>query len=299
MTPDRETDETKTTSAQTVAGHGHLHGTDVETIVQIATGTETGMSIFGAAAAAAGATGHQGGRARTAAKKITAGVAGLHATTETAAQVGTGIETGTGLPAETGHARGHGHARALLRTHPTAILQNTTDDAGTATEKKERRERRERKKKGLAVVEWGKYGTLESADMYNKQEEFYAWLIGERNINPGQMSKSKDKELFEEFREEWNTGTLSEKYVDLKKWEAKMNAIRAGETIEDVDTYDARKDMEALRSSQRRPQKQTETFLDRSRLEELRKVQQERTEIEKMKRLGMEVKSSMGVLYDK
>lgn len=99
--------------------------------------------------------------------------------------------------------------------------------------------------------------------------------------------------------EEFNTGTLThEKYVDMKKWDNKMSAIRSGETVEADGAYDPRKDMESLKNSHKRAPTQTETFLDRERLSELRRVQQERTEIEKMKRLGMEVKASKGVLFE-
>lgn len=40
---------------------------------------------------------------------------------------------------------------------------------------------------------------------------------------------------------------------------------------------------------------ETDTFLDRSRLEGLRQLQNERTQLVNMKRLGMEVKDSLGV----
>lgn len=44
----------------------------------------------------------------------------------------------------------------------------------------------------------------------------------------------------------------------------------------------------AVRNSHKRAPVTTETFLDRSQLEDLRRVQSERVELERMKRLGME-----------
>lgn len=46
--------------------------------------------------------------------------------------------------------------------------------------------------------------------------------------------------------EAFNTGTLpSDKYVDTEKYEARMNAIRGGETVVTSERYDPNKDMES------------------------------------------------------
>ncbi|GJN92103.1 hypothetical protein Rhopal_005132-T1 [Rhodotorula paludigena] len=174
-------------------------------------------------------------------------------------------------------------------------------------EKKERKARREEKrraKKGLKTVEWGKHGILTEADLYTKGDEFSAWLIGEKHINPGVISKQKEKEIFREFMEDYNTGTLpNEKYYDLKKYEQRMAAVRMGETVTRDDSYDFNKDLENARASQRRGGASTsgaEQLMDRQRLEELRKVQADRVQREKMQRLGMDVSENLGVrLEDK
>jgi hypothetical protein len=50
--------------------------------------------------------------------------------------------------------------------------------------------------------------------------------------------------------EAFNTGTLpSDKYVDTSKYEARMNAIRGGETVVTSERYDPNKDMESTSSS--------------------------------------------------
>lgn len=85
-------------------------------------------------------------------------------------------------------------------------------------------------------------------------------------INPETLSKAKEKEIFkvsviltsarrmvvdslhylQEYMEAFNTGTLpSDKYVDTEKYEARMNAIRGGETVVTSDRYDPNKDMES------------------------------------------------------
>ncbi|KAJ8297159.1 hypothetical protein OF846_000395 [Rhodotorula toruloides] len=172
-------------------------------------------------------------------------------------------------------------------------------------EKKARRAKREEKKRtkaGLATVEWGKHGILTEADIYTKSDEFHAWLIGEKMLNPETLSKAKEKEIFKQFMEDYNTGTLpNEKYYDIKQYEQRMTAVRMGETVEKSDSYDFMKDLEAAKSSQRRSAAaSSEQLMDRSRLEELRKLQTDRVQKEKMQRLGMDVSENLGVrLEDK
>lgn len=63
------------------------------------------------------------------------------------------------------------------------------------------REEKKRAKKGLQTVNWGAHGILTEADRYNKADEFHAWLIGEKTINPETLSKAKEKEIFMQFME--------------------------------------------------------------------------------------------------
>lgn len=96
-----------------------------------------------------------------------------------------------------------------------------------------------------------------------------------------------------------------------------MNSLRNGETVAVSDQYDPNKDLEGssfsrlwdldsrltpphldARASHRRTGVVTETFLDRAKLESLRQVQSERIQMERMKRIGMAPKDSMGVRMD-
>lgn len=65
-------------------------------------------------------------------------------------------------------------------------------------------------------------------------------------INPETLPKSKEKDLFKVYMEAFNTGTLTnDKYVDMAKYERKMEAIRSGETVATDDHYDPNKDLES------------------------------------------------------
>lgn len=61
-----------------------------------------------------------------------------------------------------------------------------------------------------------------------------------------------------------------------------MDLIRSGGTLTE-SSYDPSADMAAHSSSLRRPVKETETYLNKTQLEALRKVQNERLEIGKRK----------------
>ena len=45
-----------------------------------------------------------------------------------------------------------------------------------------------------------------SVSMYNKEQEFRAWLVEERKINPETISKDQTKKEFARFVEDYNTG---------------------------------------------------------------------------------------------
>ncbi|GAA5897040.1 hypothetical protein JCM5296_004278 [Sporobolomyces johnsonii] len=168
-------------------------------------------------------------------------------------------------------------------------------------ERKAKREEKKRAKKGLPAVDWGRHGILTEADLYTKSDEFHAWLVSERMINPETLTKPKEKDLFKLFMEDFNTSTLPhEKYYDMRKYEKKMEAVRMGETVEKDDSYDFTRDLEAAKAAHRGRAGPSDAnqLLDRERLEALRKVQNERVEMEKMKRLGLATRENMGVVFD-
>jgi len=137
--------------------------------------------------------------------------------------------------------------------------------------------------------------------MFTKEQEFHAWLLEERLLNPESLTKPALKKLFQSYMEDYNTATLPhEKYYALEAYEQRMTAIRSGETLPaGDDLYDASKDLAAHKAgTTRRPEKEAETYLSREQLQELRRVQNERVQVGKMKALGLEVKGSFGVRMD-
>lgn len=89
------------------------------------------------------------------------------------------------------------------------------------------------------------------------------------------------------------------------RYESKMAAVRMGETVESNDGgYDFSKDLANAKQSYRKAAAASSAdmdalLMDREKLEELRKLQTERIEMEKLKRLGMDVKPSMGIRTEK
>ncbi|KAI0002114.1 hypothetical protein BJV74DRAFT_817021 [Russula compacta] len=148
--------------------------------------------------------------------------------------------------------------------------------------------------------QWGKFGIISESDIFNKEEEFRAWLVEERKINPERLTKDHNKKEFARFVEDYNTATLpNEKFYNMEAYERRMNAMRAGEFVPPADDgYDPEADMRAHQNNLKRPAVENESFLDKDQLQELRRVQRERVEAGKMKLLGMDVKANMGVRMD-
>ncbi|KAH9935172.1 uncharacterized protein BXZ73DRAFT_45547, partial [Epithele typhae] len=136
--------------------------------------------------------------------------------------------------------------------------------------------------------------------LYNKEQEFRAWLVEERKINPETTSKDQTKKEFARFVEDFNTATLPhEKFYNMDEYERRMASIRAGEYVPPAtDSYDPNADMRALQSSHKRRPVETDTYMNKEQLMELRRVQQERIQAGKMKLLGMDIKQNMGVRMD-
>ncbi|EMD32977.1 hypothetical protein CERSUDRAFT_108497 [Gelatoporia subvermispora B] len=170
-------------------------------------------------------------------------------------------------------------------------------------ERKERKkEKREKKKKKTAAAShhWGKYGIINETDLYNKEQEFRAWLVEERKINPETITKDQTKKEFARFVEDYNTATLPhEKFYHMEAYERRMNALRAGEFVPPPDdSYDPMADLRAHESSHKRRPVEKETYMNKEQLQELRRVQNERIEAGRMKLLGMDIKQNMGVRMD-
>ncbi|EJF60762.1 hypothetical protein BD309DRAFT_871436 [Dichomitus squalens] len=138
------------------------------------------------------------------------------------------------------------------------------------------------------------------SSLYNKEQEFRAWLVEERKINPETISKDQTKKEFARFVEDYNTATLPhEKFYNMDDYERRMSALRAGEYVPPSDDlYDPTADMRAHASNHKRRAVEHDSYMNKEQLMELRKVQNERIQAAKMKQLGMDVKQNMGVRMD-
>ncbi|KAL7277682.1 hypothetical protein ACG7TL_008613 [Trametes sanguinea] len=166
---------------------------------------------------------------------------------------------------------------------------------------KKKSKKDKKKQKSMAVShQWGKYGLINESDLYNKEQEFRAWLVEERKINPETISKEQTKKEFAQFVEDYNTATLPhEKFYHMEEYERRMAALRAGEYLPPADdSYDPMADMRELQSTHKRRAVERETYMSKEQLMELRKVQNERIQAGKMKLLGMDIKQTMGVRMD-
>jgi len=119
-------------------------------------------------------------------------------------------------------------------------------------------------------------------------------------INPETMSKDLTKKEFARFMEDYNTATLPhEKFYDMAKYERHTALLRSGEALPIPDAaWDASADLAAITKSHKRGLANPETHITREQLEDLRKVQNERHQVAKMKLLGMDIKQSFGVRMD-
>jgi hypothetical protein len=72
----------------------------------------------------------------------------------------------------------------------------------------------------------------------------------------------------------------NEKFYNIEAYERRMNAMRAGEFVPPPDEgYDPEVDMRAHQNNLKRPAVETESYLDKDQLQELRRVQRERVEV--------------------
>ncbi|CCO35569.1 hypothetical protein BN14_09687 [Rhizoctonia solani AG-1 IB] len=170
--------------------------------------------------------------------------------------------------------------------------------------KREKRERKDKKKhrgkSGAVTGQWGQHGIINESHMYEKDAEFRTWLVEECKINPESLSKDATKKQFARFVEDYNTATLPHpKFYNMESYERQMNSLRNGMTADVItNSYDPNADLAAHTSRHKRPVAEAETYLSREQLQELRKVQNERTQAGQMKLLGMDIKGTMGVRMD-
>ncbi|KAI7904763.1 uncharacterized protein BX663DRAFT_503472 [Cokeromyces recurvatus] len=112
--------------------------------------------------------------------------------------------------------------------------------------------------------------------------------------------------MFIEFMEDYNTATMPhEKFYDLNKWERRQEFIRmGGDPMATTDVFDFRKDEENLRMHHRQKaraaaaSRQPALQLSEEQIKELTRVNRERVEADRMRKMGLKPKEGMGVRYE-
>ena len=85
----------------------------------------------------------------------------------------------------------------------------------------------------VASDQYGKYGIIRESDLASKISEFQQWATEVKKVNVEALAKWEEKELFAEFMEDYNTGTLPHrKYYDLMAYaqQQAMKAAKKGRT---------------------------------------------------------------------
>ncbi|WIA29267.1 hypothetical protein OEZ86_011775 [Tetradesmus obliquus] len=100
--------------------------------------------------------------------------------------------------------------------------------------------------------DFGKYGYIRETDQNAKHDEFVLWAVEVKGANIELLGKTEEKELFREYMEDFNTGTLPhKKYYDLAAFERseKIKAAGGGSGGGKPGgaAFDARADEEALK----------------------------------------------------
>ncbi|KAI9495638.1 hypothetical protein BDB00DRAFT_759719, partial [Zychaea mexicana] len=135
--------------------------------------------------------------------------------------------------------------------------------------------------------------------------EFQAWLLEVKKANIETLPQSDRKKLFIDFMDDYNTATMPhEKFYNLARWEARQQALRMGEKVPDdaSGSVNLLRDEEILRQQHRQAaaraaSSQPSLQLSKEQLDELTKVNRERVQADRMRKLGMTPKESMGVRY--
>ncbi len=74
---------------------------------------------------------------------------------------------------------------------------------------------------------YGKYGIIRESDMYDKRPEFTLWAMDEKKVDVEGLSQRRERELFSEYMEDFNTATLPHrKYYSLNKYEREKSRRR-------------------------------------------------------------------------
>ncbi|CDH60226.1 hypothetical protein E5Q_01632 [Lichtheimia corymbifera JMRC:FSU:9682] len=174
------------------------------------------------------------------------------------------------------------------------------------SKKSKKKSKKKKKSKHSVGDKWGKYGIIHESDIFTKEAEFEAWLLEVKKADILTLPNSKRKEMFIDFMDDYNTATMPhEKYYNLSRWEARQQAIRMGEAPPPIaeGTVNLKKDEEQLRLQHRQAaraaaSRQPALSLSKDQLDELTKVNRERVQADRLRKMGLTPKEGMGVRYE-
>ena len=140
--------------------------------------------------------------------------------------------------------------------------RGTKEDRGHSRRKKRRKHTRHRSRsrsrREKRESRYGKYGVIKETDMEEKRTEFALWAMDEKKVDVEGLSQRREKELFSEFVEDFNTATLPHrKYYNLDAYQREK--ARRRRDRHDVGEEEHRMfDDEAERHKEREQQRQVE-----------------------------------------
>ncbi|ORX78838.1 hypothetical protein BCR32DRAFT_206417 [Anaeromyces robustus] len=139
--------------------------------------------------------------------------------------------------------------------------------------------------------------------MYTKEAEFRCWLIEVKNISVESLPPSGMKQYFAEYMEDYNTATLPHiKYYNLDKYEMEERKKNNpwddfhGESSSMTDILQDEKRHRQLNKSKRATA--SSIMMTEDQLKDLKKIYDERVAADRLKKMGYEPKSSMGIRYE-
>ncbi|KAI9327047.1 hypothetical protein BDR26DRAFT_876130 [Obelidium mucronatum] len=172
----------------------------------------------------------------------------------------------------------------------------------TKKKKKDKKKKKEKKRKGEKKEKstWGKHGIIAESDIWTKDAEFRAWLVEVKRVSPEDRDAKKH---VAEYVEDFNMGILPHtKYYNMDAFDkhTMSQAAQMGNSQTDSLEFDFARDEQMLKQQQRAAKNLPAMSLSMStdELRELKRVQEERVQIERMKKLGYKPKEGMGVRYD-
>jgi len=147
-----------------------------------------------------------------------------------------------------------------------------------------------------AMYQYGKYGIIRESDIYAKRSEFVVWAAEVKKIDCESMPRQEEKELFREYIEDYNTGTLPHrKYYDLEVYEkqkrekaAARGGGRAKERVlfNDEEELRKEKERERLKLQQDRMREAWEELQYTGKAEDMRRQELLRMEMSLAYRTG-------------